>query len=52
MRSGVMLFAMLKNSYPDRGDTYLWAILVLLVGAFALMPFLWSLEGIRVRLPM
>lgn len=40
-----MFFAMLKNSYADHGSTFSQAMLVLLVGAFVLVPFLGVLKG-------
>jgi hypothetical protein len=40
-----MFFAMLKASYQDRADTGFWAILVLLLSAFVLMPFVGILKG-------
>ena len=40
-----VFFAMLKDSYADRGDTYFWAVLVLLINASVLMPFFGVLRG-------
>jgi hypothetical protein len=40
-----MFFDMLKCSYSDRGDTYIWALLVLLISAFVLLPVFGVVRG-------